>query len=111
LLQEYTYLHARYPEARFVVFTYDQTSSLLPKESFISYVTYFPCGFHQNRVKNLHYLADNILAIYRSDLIVIGGGELIYETEVQTVRGPILYWILRVLWAKMFFKPIFYFSL
>ena len=111
LLQEYTFLRQRYPLAKITVFTYDQNSSLLPKDDLLSYIYYFPHALKSQPITNIGYLWKNISAIFSCDMVVIGGGELIYDQEIQSVRGPLLYWAFRVALARLFKKRVVYFAL
>lgn len=108
LLQEYEVLKEKYPNANFYIFTYDKKSSLI--EDKIKYIKYFPSNIKKKPFKNIKYLWKNIVAIYKSDLIIIWGGGLIYESEVQSSSSPIMQWKFRVFLAKLFRKKLVYLS-
>lgn len=81
LLQEYTYLKNRYPEATFSIFTYDEKSSLLPEDTSIEHLVYFPHHLKKRPFRNVWYLIQTILTVRRSDCIIVGGGGLLYDNE------------------------------
>lgn len=112
LLQEYEYLHNRYPEATFTIFTYDRKGSLLPADPSIKYVCYFPDHIRTRPIQNILAFFETLFAIYASDRIIIGGGGLIYDNEEgQSFDMLVLQWWIRVWIVKFFRKPIIYWSL
>ncbi|MDD5377240.1 MAG: polysaccharide pyruvyl transferase family protein [Candidatus Gracilibacteria bacterium] len=112
LLQEYMYLKNRYPKATFSVFTYDAASSLLPEDSSIEYLSFFPHHLKKRPIRNIWYFLKTVLAIRRSDFIIVGGGGLLYDNEEgQSFEKLLKPWKLRVWLAKFFQKPIIYWSL
>lgn len=112
LLQEYTYLKNRYPGANFSVFTYDARSSLLPDDPAIQYLSYFPNHLKKRPLRNIWYFSQTLLAIQRSDLVIIGGGGLLYDNEEgQSFENLLAQWKLRVWLVKLFRKPLVYWSL
>lgn len=111
-MQEYTYLKNRYPRATFSVFSYDQKSSLLPDNSSLEYLSYFPHNLRKRPFSNIWYFLKTILAIRKSDYIIIGGGGLLYDNEEgQSFDTLLRQWKLRVWIAKFFQKSIVYWSL
>lgn len=106
LLQEYNILREKFQGAEFNIFTYEEKSSLLPKEDNIKYIPYFPKNIRKKPIENLKYLWENISAIAKSNLIIIWGWWLIYDKEIQKWGSPIWQWKLRILLAKIFFKKI-----
>lgn len=109
LLQEYKILKDYFwEETKFNIFTYEEKSSLLPENENIKYLTYFPKNIRKNPIQNIKYLWQNIASIYKSDIVIIGWGWLIYSSEVQRWWSPIWQWKLRILIAKLFWKKIFW---
>lgn len=112
LLQEYTYLKSRHPDATFSVFTYDTKSSLLPIDEAIEYVSYFPNQARTKPLRNLWYLLRTFLVIRKSDAVIVGGGGLLYDNEDgQSFDKLLSQWKLRVKIAEFFNKPLIYWSL
>lgn len=112
LLQEYTYLKHRHPEATFSVFTYDRESSLLPADSAIEYLPYFPHHARKRPLQNIWYFMKTVLAIRKSDFIIIGGGGLLYDNEEgQSFDNLLRQWNFRAWLANFLEKPIIYWSL
>lgn len=106
LLQEYNILKERFVGASFNIFTYEEKSSLLPKEKHIKYIPYFPKNIRKKPIENLKFLWENIKAIYKSNLVIIWGWWLIYDKEIQKWGSPIWQWKLRILLAKILLKKI-----
>lgn len=107
LLQEYKILKDYFWEnTKFNIFTYNENSSFLPKNSNINYVTYSPTDMYKKPFSNVKYLLSNIFSIAKSDIVIIGWGWLIYTDEKQVTRAPLFYWKLRVFLAKLFSKKI-----
>ena len=105
LAEEFRRLKSGFPEATFSLFTYD-TSSLIFSDSNAKIVSFFPNKFRSHPWANISYFFKNIWHISKSDLIVIGGGGLIYDTETQTNMLPANQWKFRVFLAKLFKKTI-----
>ncbi len=109
LAEEFRHLKNHFPRATFSVFTYD-TESLLINDSQIETMTFFPNKIKQKPLKNIIYFFQNIWTIFRSDLIVIGGGGLIYDRETQKNMLPMFQWKARVFLAKLFRKKILWWA-
>jgi len=112
LLQEYEYLKDRYRDASFTVVTYDRASSLLPIREDIRYISYFPSSLRKKPFLNILFFCRNLFALATSDLIVIGGGGLIYDNEPgQSFSKLLTEWKIRVYIVKLFAIPVWYWSL
>lgn len=57
----------------------------------------------------------NFLNFFRviiwSDIVVIGGGGIIYDSELQSVRNPLGQWLFRVRVARFFRKKLYFYAL
>lgn len=112
LAQEHEYLNARYPGAIFHVFTYDPESSLLPKDKKIRDISYFPNNLRKHPFANIAFFFENLITLATSDLIVIGGGGLIYDNESgQSFSKLLTEWKIRIFIARLFHIPVLYWSL
>lgn len=112
LLQEYSYLKNRHPDATFSVFTYDTRSSLLPEDGTIVYVSYFPNRARTKPFQNVWYFIKTILTIRKSDYVIIGGGGLLYDNEEgQSLDKLLSQWRFRVKLVQFLRKPLIYWSL
>lgn len=109
LLEEYKILKEQFSDAKFNIFTYDKKSSFIQDE--VNYVTYFPTWIRKKIFLNLKYLYQNILAFYKSDLIIIWWWWLIYDNEFQKSKLPILQWKFRIFLAKLFRKKVIYLAI
>ncbi|MDD2487762.1 MAG: polysaccharide pyruvyl transferase family protein [Candidatus Gracilibacteria bacterium] len=108
LLKEYEVFKENYKNANFNIFTYDKESSLIKDK--VNYIQYFPTGMFAHPFKNIGYLIKNIIVIMKSDIVIIGGGGLIYENEFQSAHFPIMQWLFRIILSKIFAKRIIYFA-
>jgi len=73
LKQEYTILKKFFPEASFSIFTYDRASTLFQNEK-VEFISFFPNKIKSRPLQNVIYLIQNIIAIAKSNLVVMGGG-------------------------------------
>lgn len=78
----------------------------------IRFISYFPNGFRERPFQNIRYFFRNCWEIIRSELIVIGWGGIFYDTEAgQSFPKQILEWSIRLFIAKVFRKPLFFWSI
>lgn len=81
LSEELKFLQGHYGEvAEFTVFTHDAKSSFV-HDANVRFVSYFPNNFFGNPFGNIWYFFKNIWLIYRADLLIIGGGGIIFDNE------------------------------
>ncbi len=81
LWEELKFLQAHYGElATFTVFTHNAKSALFFDPS-VRFMSYFPNNFFGNPFANIAYCIQNIWTIYRADILIIGGGWLIFDNE------------------------------
>lgn len=103
LLAEYELLKQQYPGAVFSVFTYQKNTTLLPTDSNIRFVSYFPNNLKNQPLKNVWYFLQNVFTIATSDCVIIGGGGLLYDDENgQSFAKPVRQWLFRVKIANIF---------
>ena len=70
-------------EVEFRVCTYDMKRPFFTKEN-VTYVEYFPIGSREgNRKRNLKNYITFLKTVFWSDLIIIWGGGLFYDSELQ----------------------------
>ncbi|MCD5385084.1 polysaccharide pyruvyl transferase family protein [Candidatus Gracilibacteria bacterium] len=98
-------------ETKFIVFSYDYKNPFY-KKSNIVYKEYFPIGI--KNIKNIFRNIFNFLiflnVVIKSDLIVVGGGGIIYDNEKQTTKNPLDSWIFRTNIFRFFRKKIEFFA-
>jgi polysaccharide pyruvyl transferase WcaK-like protein len=102
LHEEMKFLHGHYGEmVDFVIFTHDRKSALFQDEE-VTWAKYFPSGFMRNPLANIWYLLRNIWIIARADIMIIGGGGLIFDNEEGVSFDALLFqWWLRTKIARM----------
>ncbi|MDD5213474.1 MAG: polysaccharide pyruvyl transferase family protein [Candidatus Gracilibacteria bacterium] len=95
----------------FKVFTYD-TENLFFEDSFVEYREYFPIGIKnpRNILRNIKNFITFSKIIKSSDKVVIGGGGIIYDLEIQSVGNPLAQWLFRVKMAEYYKKDIIFFG-
>jgi polysaccharide pyruvyl transferase WcaK-like protein len=76
------------------------------------YISYFPNHLRRSPLKNIGYLIQNIWAILRADLVIIGGGGLFYDGEAgQSFMSQKWGWGMRLFFIQLFQKKLFYWSI
>ena len=111
LATEVAYLRKRFPLASIRIVTYNPLSSLVPESPDISTISYFPNRIRKHPFRNFVAFFQNIISIFRADLIVVGGGGIFYDTEhgqsFDTLRRT---WGLRFFCMQLFKKPVLFWS-
>ena len=113
LKNEIKLLEKKYPENTiFDVFTYDKKNIFYKKDN-ISYKEYFPIWIKnkKNIFKNFINFFIFLITVLKSDLIVIWGGWIIYDTENQLTNSPLDLWIYRTRFFRFFRKKIEFFRI
>lgn len=80
LRSEIDYFKNRFPKAKITVATYDEKSFVGDKTG-IRFVSFFPNGIKKHPFRNIAFLWQNIVATFRADMVVIGGGGIIFDNE------------------------------
>ena len=109
---EVEYIKKEYGEnIEITVSTYDRTSTLLTDPE-IRYVSYFPNDIRHHFFRNIGYFFYNIGLIARSDVLIIGGGGILFDNEPDLSFGWLLWqWSLRVRIARMFHTTILFWGI
>lgn len=82
--------------------TYDERS-LLQKHPNDTHIRFFPNNFKKFPGKNIKYFFENIREIWRSDVIIIGGGGIFFDNEPGiSFRKNLFEWWLRIFFARLF---------
>lgn len=105
-------LEQEFPESVFRIFTYDVKHPFFVQEN-IRYLEYFPIDSRRlkNIFRNLKNLCAFISTLLWSDIVVIGGGGIIYDSEIQSVRNPLDQWVFRTKCARLFRKKLYFYAL
>jgi len=95
----------------FTVFTYDISQPFFEKEN-VSYKEYFPIDSKnpKNLIRNLKNFFSTLCTIACSNVIVIGGGGILYDTEYQSTSSPLDAWAFRVKLARILRKKIYFYA-
>ena len=95
----------------FRVFSYDiKTPFFL--DSHVQYREYFPIGIKnpKNIVRNIVNYFEFINTLLWSDMVVIGGGGIFYDNELQSNRNPLDSWLFRTRLARILRKKIYFYG-
>lgn len=111
MLSEVSYLRQRYPKCRVAVFTYDPKSTLIPKDWNVRYPSYFPNRLRKRFWANVGYFFRTFWEVAIADLVVVGGGGILYDNEGQSFFKQRLEWKFRVGIAKLFRKRILFWGI
>lgn len=91
LREELKFLQNHYGDlASFTVFTHDKKSTIF-EDATVKFVPYFPTNFWGNPFANIGYFFHNLWLIYKSDILIIGGGGLLFDNE-PGVSFDLLLW-------------------
>nr|MDD3720398.1 polysaccharide pyruvyl transferase family protein [Candidatus Gracilibacteria bacterium] len=98
-------------KVNFKVFSYDYKNPFYVKDN-VKYIEYFPIGIKdkKNFFRNLRNFKNFINTVFWSDLIIIGGGGIIYDNEVQANKNPLDQWIFRNKIFRFFGKKIIFYA-
>ena len=84
------------------VFTYDPASTLI-RDSSIIYASYFPNDIRHHFFRNIGYFFHNIWLIARADVLIVGGGGIIFDNEPGvSVWWLFTQWSIRIKTARIF---------
>lgn len=96
---------------KFLVYSYDVKHPFLTQDN-VTYKTYFPFGVRKKRnifinffgfISFLHHSS-------RADRIIVGGGWLLYDSEVQENKKPLDLWLFRSKVFRFFRKKFEFFA-
>lgn len=95
----------------FRVFTYDLKNIFFQKNN-ITFIWFFPNGMRniKNIFKNIKGYFSFLSTIIWSDYIVIGGGGLFYDSEIQTSKKNLDLWLWRKKYFRFFHKKIIFYG-
>ena len=111
MYSEVAYLRERYPKCRVAVFTYDPKSTIIPKDWNVRYPSYFPNRIRKRFWANVGYFFRTFWEVLIADLVVVGGGGILYDNEGQSFFKQRLEWKFRVGIAKLFRKRILFWGI
>ena len=109
LAEELRFLQNHYGDtAEFTIFTYDKKSALVYDPT-VNFVSYFPNNFFGKFFANIGYFFKNIWLIYRADILIIGGGGILFDNEPDISFDMLLWqWYFRTKIARIAGTAIVY---
>jgi polysaccharide pyruvyl transferase WcaK-like protein len=81
LREEIRFLRSRYGDVTITVCTYNPKTNLIADRTGIKFISYFPNHLLTRPFQNIWYFFTNIFTIYRSDIVIIGGGGIVFDNE------------------------------
>lgn len=106
LRSEIDFFQKKFPNANFSIATYDEKSFVGNKKN-IKFFSFFPNGIKKNFFKNIGYFLKNIFEIFRSDMIIFGGGGIFFDNEPGiSFKKNLFEWKLRLFFARIFLKKV-----
>ncbi len=102
LAEELKFLQNHYGDmAEFTVFSYDKKSALVYDPT-VKFVSYFPNNFFGHFFANIGYFFKNVWLIYRADILIIGGGGILFDNEPDVSFDMLLWqWYFRTKIARI----------
>lgn len=99
-------------ESMFQVASYDAKNPLFQIAN-TSYFEYFPLGIKQikNIFRNIRNFFKFLSVITWSDRVIIWGGGIIYDSELQSVWDPLNQWLFRARVARLFRKKLYFYAI
>lgn len=108
LTSEIDWLENRFPEAKMTIATYDEKSFLGDQEKY-HFLSFFPNNIKKFPFQNLKYFFQTIWTIWKSDLIVIGGGGIFFDNEPGiSFQKNLFEWELRLFFSRLFRKKVIF---
>lgn len=101
LQEEVKFIKTHYGGVDITVFTHDQKSTIIRDDS-LHFIHYFPTNLFHNPLGNIFYFFKNIWIIAQADVLIIGGGGIIFDNEPGVSFSSLLYqWWLRIKIARI----------
>lgn len=99
-------------ETHFRVASYDYKNPVFDIKN-TEYFEYFPLWIKnpRNIFRNIRNFFAFFKSIFWSDIVVIGWGGIIYDSEIQSVRNPLDQWVFRTRVARIMRKKIYFHSI
>lgn len=97
---------------KFKIASYDSKKPFFQSKN-IEYFEYFPYGIKKpkNIFRNVRNFFGFLHVILWSDIVIIGWGGIIYDSEKQSVKNPLDQWIFRTRVARLFRKKVYFYAL
>lgn len=97
---------------KFIVFSHDPRNPFFEKRN-IEYKEYFPTALKEKGgiVRNMRNFFSFIQTVRKSDLVIIGGGGLIYDNEKDLSKNPLDIRLFRTKICKLFRKKVEFFRI
>lgn len=108
LRSEIDFFKNKYPESNFIIATYNKDSFIGSCEN-CQFISFFPNNLKKFFFKNIIYFFQTIYVIFKSDLVIIGGGGIFFDNEPWvSFRKNLFEWQLRLFFARLFRKKVIF---
>jgi polysaccharide pyruvyl transferase WcaK-like protein len=102
LREEIRFIRSRYVNIEITVATYNKDTHLIENPDWIKFISYFPNNITKKPLQNIWYFIQNMRAIFASDILIIGGGWIIFDNEHGVSFWVLLQqWFIRIKMARI----------
>lgn len=102
LREEVRFIRSHYWNVDITVCTYDSKSHMIMNPDGIKFISYFPNKILTRFLQNIWYFISNIITIYNSDVLIVGGGWIIFDNEPWVSFNNLLWqWFIRIKLARI----------
>jgi len=98
-------------KTQFQVASYDFKKPVFQIQN-TQYFEYFPIWIKnpKNFYRNIKNFLKFLRVIIWSDVVVVGWGGIIYDSEIQSVKNPLNQWVFRTRMARIFWKKLYFYA-
>jgi polysaccharide pyruvyl transferase WcaK-like protein len=93
LREEIRFIRSRYINTEITVATYNKDVHLIENSDGIKFISYFPNNITKKPIQNIWYFIRSIISLFSSDILIIGGGGIIFDNE-----HGVSFWVLLQQW-------------
>jgi len=112
LREEIRFLRSHYGNVDITVCTYDKKSHLIQDVEGIRFMSYFPNKLFSRPIQNIWYFFQNIVTIYRSDILIVGWGGIIFDNEPWVAFSRLLsQWFFRIKIARIWWTLLLFWGI
>ena len=102
LREEVRFIRSHYWDVDITVCTYDKRTHLIDAPEGIHFISYFPNHLFSRFIQNIWYFLQNIVTIYRSDILIVGWGGILFDNEMGVSFKKLLWeWFFRIKVARI----------
>lgn len=112
LREEVRFIRSHYGNVDITISTYNRESHLIENPDGIRFISYFPNKIFSRPIQNIWYFFRSAIALYTSDVLIIGGGGIIFDNEPWVSFSTLLWqWYLRIKIARIAWTLILFWGI